>query len=103
VAGRIKAHLREADTVARLGGDEFVILLETITHLEQIAYLAEAIIRTLSEPFILCQTHQVTIGASIGISVYPQHGNSGEELIDNADIALYQAKNSGRGCFAYFS
>jgi diguanylate cyclase (GGDEF)-like protein len=52
---------------------------------------------------MVCQTHQVTIGASIGISVYPQHGNSGEELIDNADTALYQAKNNGRGCFAYFS
>jgi len=60
----------------------------------------------LSQPFTLCQNHEVTIGASIGIGIHPPHGESVEELMDNADNAdnaLYRAKDNGRGCFAYFS
>lgn len=103
VAERIKVRLREMDTVARLGGDEFVILIENVTHDEQVAHVAEAIIDTLSQPFILYQTHTVSIGASIGIALHPQHGDSVEALMNNADTALYHAKEQGRGRFAYFS
>jgi diguanylate cyclase (GGDEF)-like protein/PAS domain S-box-containing protein len=110
-AARIKASLREVDTVARLGGDEFVVLLEDITHSEDAARVAEDIIANLSKPFQLLQNNntyselsrKVRIGASIGISLFPQHGDSPETLLDNADIALYKAKDEGRGCFAYFS
>jgi diguanylate cyclase (GGDEF)-like protein len=56
----------------------------------------------LTQPFELTEGDRVQIGASIGISFYPQHGKSPEMLIDNADIALYQAKNNGRGCFTYY-
>jgi diguanylate cyclase (GGDEF)-like protein/PAS domain S-box-containing protein len=103
VAERVKARLREVDMVARLGGDEFVILLENISHYEDVAHVAQSIIDTLSQPFTLCHSHKVFISASIGIGICPHHGNSVETLLDNADAALYHAKDQGRGCFAYFS
>ncbi|MFI3220276.1 MAG: EAL domain-containing protein, partial [Methylococcales bacterium] len=103
VAERVKASLREVDMVARLGGDEFVILLENVSHYEHVAHVAQSIIDTLTQPFTLNQHHEVSIGASIGISICPQHGNTIEILMDNADTALYHAKDSGRGCFTYFS
>jgi diguanylate cyclase (GGDEF)-like protein/PAS domain S-box-containing protein len=100
VAIRIKAQLRKVDTVARLGGDEFVVILPDITHYEDVERVAQIIITELSHPFQLRETDQVSIGTSIGISFYPQHGNSSEILLDRADIALYQAKDQGRGCFS---
>jgi diguanylate cyclase (GGDEF)-like protein/PAS domain S-box-containing protein len=103
VAERIKAHLREADTSARLGSDEFVILMEDIDQYEVVARIANAIIDDLTLPFSLCEHQNVSIGASIGIGIYPEHGNSVETLMENAATALSQAKDSGRGCFAYFS
>ncbi len=111
VAARIKAGLRDVDMVARLGGDEFVVLLENITHPEDAARVAEDIVADLSKPFQLLQSsiihpelsRKVMISASIGISLFPQHGDNPEKLMDNADIALYRAKDEGRGCFAYFS
>ncbi|MDO9140682.1 MAG: EAL domain-containing protein [Methylobacter sp.] len=103
VASRILARLRDIDIVARLGGDEFVILLEDIAHPEDAARVATEIIAVLSKPFQLSQSNDVLIGASIGIGLYPQHGNNYEVLMDHADAALYQAKDQGRGCYAYFS
>ncbi len=103
VAQRIKSRLRDMDTVARLGGDEFTVLLEDITHVDDAARVAESIVNDLSRPFSLTQNDHVQIGTSIGISLYPEHGKTAEALIDNADTALYHAKDSGRGCFAYFS
>jgi diguanylate cyclase (GGDEF)-like protein/PAS domain S-box-containing protein len=103
VAERIKYRLREVDMVARLGGDEFVILLDDVGEYNHVAQVATSIIETLSQPFALYQSHTVYIGASIGIAIYPQHGDSIEVLMDNADAALYRAKEQGRGCFVYFS
>lgn len=111
VAARIKARLRDIDMVARLGGDEFVVVLEDIAHPEDAARVAKGIVADLNTPFQLLQNNgihpelstEVKIGASIGISLFPQHGDSPETLMDNADIALYRAKDEGRGCFAYFS
>lgn len=103
VAVRISARLRDVDMVARLGGDEFIVLLEDIAHTEDAARVASEIIVVLSKPFQLSQSHEVQIGASIGISLYPEHGGSYEILMDHADAALYQAKDQGRGCYAYFS
>ncbi len=103
VAERVKSRLREMDIVARLGGDEFVIVMENVSQCEHIARVAETIIHTLSQSFTLCQIHEVYIGASIGIAIHPQHGDNVEALMDNADAALYHAKDQGRGCFAYFT
>ncbi|MFZ2405259.1 MAG: EAL domain-containing protein, partial [Methylobacter sp.] len=103
VAARITSRLRDVDMVARLGGDEFVVLLEDIAHPEDAARVAEDIIIDLSKPFQLSHDEDVQIGVSIGISLYPQHGENIDILMDHADAALYQAKDAGRGCFAYFS
>ena len=103
VAERISNRLRNTDTVARLGGDEFVILLSDINRKEDAARVAEMIVEDITTPFHLTQHGEVHIGTSIGISLYPEHGETAEVLMDNADVALYQAKNNGRGCFAYFS
>ncbi len=103
VAERLTGRLRETDTVARLGGDEFTVLLEDIAHPEDAARLAESIIADLSEPWLLPQSCEVRIGVSIGISLYPQYGDTPEMLLQQADTALYQAKGEGRNRFAYFS
>lgn len=103
VATRITDRLRDMDIVARLGGDEFIVLLEDIIHAEDAARVATEIIAVLSKPFRLSQSSDVQIGVSIGIGLYPEHGDSYEKLLDHADAALYQAKDHGRGCYAYFS
>jgi len=103
VAERLTARLRDVDMVARLGGDEFIVLLDDITHPEDPARVAEAIIADLSKSFQLSQCNDLKIGASIGISLFPQHGDSPEILMNHADTALYKAKDEGRGRFAYFS
>jgi len=103
VAARMTARLRNVDMVSRLGGDEFIVLLDDIAHPDDAARVAEEIISDLSKSFNLSQSDDVRIGASIGISLYPQHGSSPETLLDHADAALYQAKDLGRGCFSYFS
>jgi diguanylate cyclase (GGDEF)-like protein/PAS domain S-box-containing protein len=103
VASRIKKRLRDSDMVSRLGGDEFILLLNQIDSLENVEKIANEIIESLSCPFILSQGHEVEIGASIGISLYPEHGDNPKTLINNADAALYQSKNNGRGCFSYYS
>ena len=103
VAARITEHLRDSDMVARLGGDEFVLVLENLKIPEAAEIIALKMIADLTVPFQLSDTDCVQIGASIGISIYPQHGSTPEILMDHADTALYQAKSNGRGCFAYLS
>jgi diguanylate cyclase (GGDEF)-like protein/PAS domain S-box-containing protein len=103
VANRLMTRLRNLDTVSRLGGDEFTVLLEDISHPENAARIAQTIISDLSEPWTLPNSLEVLIGVSIGISLYPQHGDTPELLLQHADAALYKAKESGRNCFAYFS
>ncbi len=103
VAQRIQQRLRKTDLLARLGGDEFVILLEDIKASNNAARIAEEIIKCLKKPFQLSKAEGVCIGVSIGISLYPKHAKSSTLLMDYADMALYQAKDKGRGCFSYFS
>ena len=103
VAARIINCLRDSDMVARLGGDEFVLVLENLKLPEMADIIALKVIASLTLPFQLSETDSVQIGASIGISLYPQHGNTPESLMDHADTALYQAKDNGRGRFVYFS
>ena len=102
VAKRLKITVREQDTVARLGGDEFTVVLEDMAAAEDAILVAEKIIQAFTEPM---QIHHQTIvvGTSIGISVYPTHGSNREALIKNADTAMYQAKESGRNQFKYYT
>ncbi|MDD5229460.1 MAG: EAL domain-containing protein [Methylococcales bacterium] len=109
VAFRLLHRLRSSDMVARLGGDEFTIVLEGINHIDGAASVAEYIIDDLSKPFHLSinnkieHQQEVHIGASIGISIYGEHGITPQSLMDKADAALYKAKKNGRNCFAYYS
>ena len=107
VAKRLLNRLRGSDMVARLGGDEFTILV-MINHIDGAASVAKDIIADLSKPFYLSiedkmEDKEVHIGASIGISIYGEHGTTSQSLMDKADAALYKAKDNGRNGFAYFS
>lgn len=88
--------------LARLGGDEFVIKLYGIDTAESVATVADRIIRALTPPFN-CAGHQFVVTPSIGIALYPQDGKSGEELLMNADSAMYRAKSVGRNNFKFYS
>ena len=103
VAQRLNARLRDTDTVSRLGGDEFTVLLEEINQPEAAARVANEIIEDLSAPWQLSNGIEAHIGVSVGIALYPNHGTSPEELMQQADIAMYKAKNEGRNRFKYFS
>ena len=103
VADRLATRLRSVDTLTRLGGDEFTVLLESIVHEEDAARVANIIIAALCEPWWLSNGVQVSIGASIGISLFPEHGASAAELFQHADAALYRAKAEGRGRYKYFT
>ena len=103
VAHRLTSRLRNIDTVTRLGGDEFALLLEDLSHPQDAALVALEIIKSLSTPWQLSNGIEVRISVSIGISLFPEHGKSSEELLQHADTALYRAKGEGRGNFKYFS
>lgn len=96
VAGRILQSTRPVDTLARIGSDEFAILLPMNADAHRASSFAETVIAAVSGP-ILVGTHEVRVTASCGIAISPQHGRQTEELIGNADLALYQAKTGNRG------
>jgi diguanylate cyclase (GGDEF)-like protein/PAS domain S-box-containing protein len=98
VAGRLKFMVREIDTVSRFGGDEFAILVSEVTAIQDVTTLADKILAALSQPFEL-ESHVVSISASLGIAVYPDHGADMEALLHNADAAMYQAKQAGNNTF----
>ncbi|HUW25039.1 MAG TPA: EAL domain-containing protein [Gallionella sp.] len=101
-ARRISCCVREADTVARLGGDEFIIILSELDDAGNIERVAESIRLSLAEPFRL-KNEVAYISASIGITLYPDDATEMEDLLKNADQAMYAAKDGGRNRFAYFT
>lgn len=101
VAGRIGAQLRPGDTVARLGGDEFTVILTETTEVEHIEQTAQSIIDALRQPFQL-GVEQVSISGSVGITLYPGDGKLPEDLMRNADHAMYRAKAAGRNQLTFF-
>lgn len=102
VAQRLTNLLRATDTVARLGGDEFLFLLPDIHSSHDAEVIAEKVLQSLSAPFLL-EGHELRITGSIGVSVYPENGRIQDELVKNADRAMYRAKERGKtracGCF----
>jgi diguanylate cyclase (GGDEF)-like protein len=100
VAKRLEGLLRDG-TLARLGGDDFV-LLQPVKTAEDAAVLAQRVLDVLARPFSV-EGESLSVGASIGISVYPNDGRDFSELLKNADAAMYHAKESGRGVFRFFS
>ena len=96
VADRLRTTLRQVDTVARLGGDEFAVLLPRITNAEGAVAVARKVRAALAEPFLL-NGLSLEVEASIGVTIYPEHGHDAAELLQHADIAMYQAKQTHAG------
>ncbi len=99
---RMKSSTRSSDTVARMGGDEFIGICGRIAAPLDAAVVAKKIIAALSKPFRI-KGLELTIGVSIGISIYPLDGDNVETLVNKADAAMYRAKESGKGGYRFFS
>ncbi len=102
VAQILQSCIRESDTVCRLGGDEFAILLESVDAAQDVMHLAKTISAALGQP-VTVQEGEVHTSASIGIAFFPQDGESVEDLLKNADVALYRAKETGLGSYQFFT
>ncbi|MXQ10768.1 putative bifunctional diguanylate cyclase/phosphodiesterase [Microvirga makkahensis] len=102
VAGRLSKLTRSSDTVARLGGDEFAIVQTDIFDEEDVNSLCVRILAAVQQPFEVLG-HQVFVGGSIGVALAPEAGSERVEIVRKADIALYRAKEDGRGCHRIFS
>jgi len=100
VSKRIADCLRASDNVSRVGGDEFLILLEEIPDENGIKIVANKVIATISKPIIIA-SQECFVGASIGVSIYPDHGDEVTLLIKRADNAMYKIKNSGKNSFGF--
>jgi diguanylate cyclase (GGDEF)-like protein/PAS domain S-box-containing protein len=100
VAQLLLSCVRETDTVARVGGDEFLIIATEINAPENAAQIAEKVIHLVSQPVIF-KGRQAVISASIGIALFPDHGKDMDELIKQADEAMYRVKNAGKNGFRF--
>lgn len=98
VARRLLGEVRESDTVARLGGDEFAIILHHVDDCSEVDSVAQRINAQLAEPFIFGEV-EAHLSASIGVALYPQHGDTAEKLVDVADAAMYVVKEAGRNAY----
>jgi diguanylate cyclase (GGDEF)-like protein/PAS domain S-box-containing protein len=105
VAARLSAHVRDSDTVARMGGDEFTVILSGISReqdpIASITLVAEKLIHDLARPYRI-EGHEVVLTASIGVVSYPEDGERMEELVRNADAAMYHAKDQGKNTLQFY-
>jgi diguanylate cyclase (GGDEF)-like protein len=102
VAWRLSACVRDTDTVARLGGDEFTVLLTDVTVPQHINDIAAEILGELRKPFVL-DAGEAVISCSIGIAVCPDDASTPDDLVRNADQAMYASKNAGRNRYQFFT
>lgn len=102
VARRLKQAVRREDTLARLGGDEFLVVIDDLATPEDAATLARKIIAVVGAPVTVSSGQEVVIGASVGISLYPNDGDSATQLIQHSDTALYRAKDQGRNTLQFY-
>jgi diguanylate cyclase (GGDEF)-like protein/PAS domain S-box-containing protein len=102
VAERLLHCVRRGDTVSRVGGDEFILILPGIREASAAAQVARKALQSLSRPYLI-EGHEISITPSIGISVYPDDGADIDTLVRNADAAMYEAKQRGRGQFQFFT
>ncbi|WIM06419.1 MAG: EAL domain-containing protein [Candidatus Nitricoxidivorans perseverans] len=103
VVERLKGRVRDEDTLGRLGGDEFMLMLEPLDELQQAATVARDLLDLLAAPFRLSSGHDIFVGASIGVSVFPEDGDSATDLLRDADAAMYRAKELGRNRFCFYT
>ena len=101
VAQRLQASVRDMDSVSRLGGDEFLIVVADVDSLAAVSAVARQVQEKLAHPFVL-KGMQVVSTLSIGIALYPEDGEDFDTLLKHADVAMYQAKSSGRNAFCFF-
>ena len=102
VAQRIGRCVRGTDTVARFGGDEFIAILTDVNKVLHVEILVQEMLGALATPFSILGK-DIQISASIGITLFPQDASTPEDLLRNADQAMYAAKNAGKNCFSYFT
>ncbi len=102
VAERINGALGANELAARIGGDEFALILRNIESIEDVSHRCQALLTQIGRPYSLGGVDQL-IGASIGIAIIPDDGNSPDELLRVADLAMYEAKSNGRNCHCFFS
>ena len=102
VAKRLKNEIRKTDSLARLGGDEFSLVLNQIANNDVVVEMTQSLIRVMNEPIELReQSFYVTL--SVGVAIYPEDGQTPEELLKNADAAMYQAKDDGRNTYQFYT
>ncbi len=101
VAARLEGCVRESDTVVRFGGDEFVLLLTGLHHQDEAAYVAEKVLKLIQQPIELSSAVTATIGCSIGIAMYPEDGESDNDLLKVADSLMYKVKASGKNSYVF--
>lgn len=102
VGRRLEALLREGDSVARLAGDEFTVLLTQVGPSDEVEVVATKVVASLAQEFLI-DGITITSGASIGIALFPQDAETGEELVRRSDIAMYEAKKLGKGMFRFYA
>ena len=102
VAGRLRSCAREGDTWARLGGDEFALVQPGLREPSGAEAVARRVLEALAAPFRAEEGQELDVGASLGLTVFPDDGDTPERLVRNADVALYRAKAAGRGRFRFY-
>lgn len=100
VASRLGEVKKAENVLARFGGDEFIIIIPELLSTDEALDVAEEIVKVMKNPFFI-YGQKFTISPSIGISLYPNHGEDMETLIKNADLAMYPSKEQGRNCYPY--
>lgn len=102
VSERLQSRIRQSDTLARLGGDEFTVVLSKLTSKEDAGRVGISLLEALSRPFFI-ENQEITISGSIGISLFPENGTDGADLLQQADSAMYTAKRNGKNQMMYFT
>ncbi len=102
IAERLSKVIRKEDTLARLGGDEFTILISNINQAQHASILANKVIEVISQSIVI-DNQRLHVGSSIGISLYPNDGESAQDLLKNADAAMYKAKHEGKNNYQYYN
>ena len=101
IGQKLQSYMRDGDTIARFGGDEFIILLTNITNVDDVTTFVKGIPTLLSQAFTY-ENQELYVTASIGVSLYPNHGTDADTLIKNADIAMYRAKDKGGNTYEFY-